>query len=68
MDNVNETTTIVKNGLYKTEDTIDALTHTFFTSASAVETKTETILSYVAIASEVAKGVYDFFAKDKESK
>lgn len=67
MDNVNETTNIVKNGLYKTEDTLDALTDTFLTSASAVETKTETILSYVAIASEVAKGVYDFFSKDKES-
>lgn len=68
MDNVNEATAIVKNGLYKTEDTIDTLTETFFTSASAVETKTETILSYVAIASEVAKGVYDFFTKDKENK
>jgi len=68
MDNVNEATEIIKNGLYKTEGTIDALTETFFTSASAVETKTEAILSYVAIVSEVAKGVYDFFSKAKESK
>lgn len=63
LENANEATTLVKNGLYKTEDTIDALSDTFLGTAAAVENKTEAVLNYVVIASEIAKGVYEFFSK-----
>ncbi|SES68604.1 hypothetical protein [Anaerobranca gottschalkii] len=68
MDNVNEATEIIKDGLYKTEDTIDALSTTVFNTASSVQNKTETLLNYIIIVAEFAKGIYEFFVNKREER
>ncbi|SHJ70599.1 hypothetical protein SAMN02745227_00510 [Anaerobranca californiensis DSM 14826] len=61
MDNVHQSTEVIKDGLFKTEDTIDALTTTVFNTTHSVHNKTETFLNYIVIVAELAKGLYEYF-------
>ncbi|QNO16016.1 hypothetical protein HYG86_15190 [Alkalicella caledoniensis] len=66
MNNVKETTTLVKDGLHKTEETIYVLRESLIETASTVSSNTNTLINYVSFISEIARSVIDIFRDDKK--